>query len=140
MNDQPPISAYQEVCGMKYFPRMLDKIRKYAAGELREDFHHHLGIGLDGRTCQFLRIDYQKLKEKTLAGGSDEEIFQWCDENGRQLDENDKIIWNGFVSKIGWKDQVTESLIERKKSSGLEDRDEIQTMVEYFEYDEGRKS
>lgn len=137
---QVPISCYEETLGMLYFARMLDKMRKFALGELREDFHEHLGIGLDGRCCKYLRVDYATLKERTLAGGTDEEHLQWCFENGRALDDNDLVIWNAFVKKIGWNDHATESLIMRKASSGLQDRDDIVTMAEYMEVDEGRKA
>jgi hypothetical protein len=43
-----------------------------------------------------------------------------------------------FIS--GWNGGAMEILNRRKKESGLEGRDEIQTVIEYFEYDEGRKS
>lgn len=125
---------------MIYFARMLDKIRKFASGTLREDFHENLGISLDGICCQYLRVEYNDLKAQVLSGLNDEEVYQWCMDNGRSLNDVDKRIWNSFASKLGWNDTTTPSLIERKKSSGLADRDEIQTMLEYFEYDEGRKS
>ncbi len=85
---QTPISAFEATSGMLYFARMLDKIHKHAAGELRDDI----------------------------------------------------LIWNHFVTKLGWNDQVTELLEQRKAESGLIDHNEIATMLEYFEYDEGRKS
>ena len=50
------------------------------------------------------------------------------------------MVWNSFVTKLGWQDAVTELVTMRKEQSGLADHDEIVTMVEYFEYDEGRKS
>lgn len=140
MSTETPISGYIETDGMIYFARMLDKVRKFEAGTLREDFHQNIGVSLDGRCCQFLRIDYIDLRERTLAGGSDEEILKWCMENGRHLDENDLQIWNAFVRKLGWNDRVSELLEERKRSSGLENKTAIQTMIEYFEYDEGRKN
>ena len=135
-----PLSAYQETLGMIYFARMLDKIRLHAAGKLREDFCDNLGSGFDSRCVNFLRVDYQALVTRVLQGGSDEEILNWCFENGRELSEGDIFIWNQYLSKVGWKDSLSETLIRRKKESGLEGRDEIQTMLEYFEYDEGRKS
>ena len=135
-----PLSAYQETLGMIYFARMLDKIRLHAAGKLREDFCDNLGSGFDSRCVNFLRVDYQALVARVLQGGSDEEILNWCFENGRELSEGDIFIWNQYLSKVGWKDSLSETLIRRKKESGLEGRDEIQTMLEYFEYDEGRKS
>tara|TARA_R100000027_G_scaffold35774_2_gene26287 strand:- start:14959 stop:15387 length:429 start_codon:yes stop_codon:yes gene_type:complete len=136
---ETPITAYQETNGMIYFARMLDKVRKFASGTLREDFHQNIGISLDGRCCQFLRVSYEDLRTRTLEGGTDNEILDWCMANGRDLDENDLHIWNSFVKKLGWNDPVAEVLAKRKRSSSLENRDEIQTMIEYFEYDEGRK-
>jgi len=135
-----PLSAYQETLGMIYFARMLDKIRLHAAVELREDFCDNLGSGLDGRCVNMLRVKYDDLVARVLQGGSDEEILTWCFENGRELNEGDIFIWNQFLKKVGWKDGVSEILARRKKESGLEGRDEIETMLEYFEYDEGRKS
>ena len=40
--------------------------------------------------------------------------------------------------KRGWNDALTEKLIQRKKESGFEARDEIQTMFQYIDADEGR--
>lgn len=137
-----PISAYQETSGLCYFARMLDKVRKFAAGVLREDFHENLGAKgkLDGMLCDFLQVDHAKLTERTLQGGSDEDIFDWCQETGRQLSEIDKKVWNAFASKLGWNDYVTPFLEEYKAGSGFADRPDIQTMFEYYEFDEGRKS
>lgn len=135
-----PLSAYQETLGMIYFARMLDKIRLHAAGNLREDFCDNLGSGLDGRCVNFLRVDYTDLVSRTLQGGSNEEILRWCFSNGREPDEGDIFVWNQFLKKVGWQDGVSEILVRRKQESGLADRNEIMTMAEYFEYDEGRKS
>ena len=136
---QPPISAYQATNDLLYFARMLDKIRKHSKGELREDFHGHLGKGLDGRCCGFLHVDYSTLVEQTLSGKSDAALLDWCYAQGRALDANDILIWNHFLTKLGWNDHVSEMLAERKAESGFADRDDIVTMIEYFEYDEGRK-
>ncbi len=135
-----PLSAYQETLGMIYFARMLDKIRLHSAGNLRDDFCENLGSGLDGRCVNFLRVAYADLVARTLLGGSDEDILRWCFENGREPNEGDIFVWNQFLKKVGWQDGVSEILVRRKQESGLEGRDEIMTMAEYFEYDEGRKS
>ncbi|MGJ8653681.1 MAG: DUF5069 domain-containing protein [Opitutaceae bacterium] len=137
---QAPISAFESTKGMLYFARMLDKIRKHARGELREDFLGNIGIALDGRCADHLNVPYDKIRIRTLEGGSNEEILDWCFSEGRKLDDNDILIWNHFASKLGWNDQVSELLATRKAESGLSDCDEITTMFEYFEYDEGRKS
>ena len=135
-----PISAYQETLGMTYFARMLDKIRLNAEGTLREDFCANLGAGFDARCVNLLRVEYGDLVSRVLLGGDDEEILRWCYEAGRKLNDGDLYIWNGFLRKVGWNDGTTEILAKRKRESGLEGRDHIETMLEYFEYDEGRKS
>ena len=42
------------------------------------------------------------------------------------------------MSKRGWDDEVAEILARRKKESGLESRNDIQTMFQYIDADEGR--
>lgn len=135
-----PKSAYETAGGMTYFPRMLDKIRLHAKGELRADFHENLGKGGDHWCTGFLRVSYADLRSRVLKGGTDEEILQWCFENGRQLNETDILIWNAFGTKLGWNDRATPLLQKFKKESGMGDRSDILTLFEYFEVDEGRKS
>ena len=135
-----PCSAYREAGGMLYFPRMLDKMRLYARGELRPDFHENLGKGADAWCCRFLRIDYEALKSRVLETEStDEELLEWCFQQGHRLNKTDLMVWNEFVRKLGWNDLASDRLKQLKAESGLGDRDDIQTMAEYFEADEGRK-
>lgn len=137
-----PRSAYDQTLGLAFFPRTLDKIRLHAAGELPTDYHKNLGEGADARLCRFLRIDYARLRERTLAGGTDEEILEWCFENGRRLSEEDRMIYSKFAAKLGWRDEdigASKRLAEFKAAAGLADRDDIQTIFDFYEVDEGRK-
>lgn len=136
---QTPISAFVEVGGMVYFARMLDKIRKHARGELREDFHEMIGKGFDGRCCRFFRLDYEAIKARTLQGGSDEEIFAWCRQNGRPVNDEDIAIWSSFSRKRGWRDDASKGLEEFKARSGLAHREDLATFFDYYEVDEGRR-
>ena len=114
-----PKSPKEMTSGMMWFPRMVDKIRLHARGELAEDYHENLGSGMDKRCIGFLRVEYPKLRERVLQGGSDEEILDWCFEKGRRLDDMDLQVWNSFVSKFGWNDQVTKRLEELKEKLGM---------------------
>src|SRR5207249_8150614 len=71
-------SPYDQVNGLVYFGRMLDKIRLAAAGKLPEGWQPMRGTTvkgtLDGRCCTFLHIDYAALEVETLKGVSDEEL------------------------------------------------------------------
>ncbi len=51
-----PRSAYDRTGGLVNFARMLDKIRRPAAGPLRADFHPNLGAGFDARCCHLLGV------------------------------------------------------------------------------------
>jgi gluconokinase len=134
-----PRSGADQVSGLRYFARMLDKIRKHARGELRADFHANLGKGADSWCTGFLHVDYEALKQRVLEGGTDEEILEWCQAHGRRLNDTDQMVWNQFTSKLGWNDFASKRLAELKQESGLAQRDDIQTMGHYWEVDEGRK-
>ncbi len=135
-----PKSPKEMAGGMMWFPRMTDKIRLHASGELSEDYHANLGAGLDKRCLGFLRVDYAALGERTLAGGTDEEVLEWCFEKGRRLDEGDLLIWNSFVTKFGWNDLATNRLNELKEKFGLAERTDVCTFVALLDLDEGRET
>ncbi len=61
-----PTSPREITRGMAYFPRMLDKIRLHARGELGADYHENLGsaTALDGVCCNFLRVKYEELRQR----------------------------------------------------------------------------
>lgn len=137
-----PRSAYDQTQGLVYFPRMCDKIRLHAAGELPEAYHDYLGKGFDGRICAFLRVDYADVKARILGGASDEDTFAWCLGEGRGLHAIDYLVWNGFARKRGWRDEDggTEMFEKFKTDGGFADRAELMTMFDFYEYDEGRKA
>ena len=134
-----PRSAYDKVGGIVYFPRMLDKIRLHADGQLPADYHKNLGQGHDARTCRYLHVDYPKVVERVKQGGTDEEILQWCYQQGRALNETEIEIWNGFMTKRGWNDEMSETLEKYKKDNGLGHRPDIVTGFDFYEVDEKRK-
>ena len=128
--------------GMKYFPRMLDKIRLHACGELGPDYHANLGRtgAADGACTNFLRVKYSDLRERVLRGGTDDEILEWCFEKGRRLNEGDLVVWNGFASKLGWNDFATPTLERHKKKHGIAGRSDIATIPDLIDFDEGRRT
>jgi hypothetical protein len=137
-----PKSPKEITGGMIYFPRMLDKIRLHARGELHEDYHKNLGglRTLDGACCNFLRVNYTDLRQRVQQGGTDEEILEWCFKTGRRLNDGDLFVWNAFASKLGWRDSFTPVLEERKKKNGIADRGDIVTIPDFIDFDEERFS
>jgi hypothetical protein len=141
MQNQIPCTDYQETKGLIYFARMLDKIRLYTAGKLAPGYF--CGVEdptfFDARCTRFLGVDYDELARRTLEGGSDEEILEWCFANGRRPSEEEIAIWNAFLAKRGWRDEASADLMEAKKRVGLENRDDIRTWIDLHDAEEGRK-
>lgn len=130
-------SCYEKTGGLVYFGRMLDKIRLHAAGKLPADYHANIGGGFDARCCSFLRVPHAELKERTLAGGTDEEILAWAFQRGGTRSEDECLIWSRFMSKIGWRDDRAPVLKQRIVEYGLTGKP-IETFFDLNDYDEGR--
>jgi Domain of unknown function (DUF5069) len=131
-------SPHEKVGGIVYFGRMLDKIRLNAAGQLPTEFQPNLGIAFDERATRLLWIEYPALVERVKEGGNDEEILEWCCQRGRKPSDEEIEVWNEFMRKRGWNDEATSRLVQRKAEGGFSDRDDIQTMFDYIDLDEGR--
>jgi gluconokinase len=133
-----PCSPHETTGGIVYFRRMIEKIRLMAAGTLHPDLQANLGIGFDERCVDFLGVSYADLAEAVRGGLSDEAALEWCFAHGRKPSEEEIEVWNGFMSKRGWRDAITPTLVRRKAESGFTDRADIQTMFDYIDADEGR--
>ena len=138
MSPLPVRSPAAKVGGIVYFGRMLDKIRADAKGELPPEYQANLGKGFDASCTAFLRVEYNQIVELVKQGGTDEEVLSWCFVNGRKPDDEEIYVWNEFMRKRGWNDEITEFLVRRKKEAGMAGRSEIKTMFEFIDVDEGR--
>ena len=133
-------SPASQVGGIVYFGRMIDKIREHYKGHLPSDYQANLGRGFDASCSTFLRVDYHQLTERVKEGGSDNEILQWCFDVGHRPTQDEIYVWNEFMRKRGWNDELSEILKRRKKEAGMAGRSEIQTMFTFIDADEGRLS
>ncbi len=131
-------SPYAKVGRVVYFGRMLDKIRVHAAGKLPADYVPNLGKAFDGRCISFLRVNYDELKARVLAGDlGDAQLLAWVEQRGGSRTDEECEVWNGFMMKRGWRDAAGEILMKRIRESSLESLP-IQTMFDYLDFDEGR--
>ncbi len=135
-------SPFDPVKGIVYFGRMLDKIRLAAAGKLPGAWQAVRGTAskrsFDSRCCNFLHIDFTALEAETLKGRSDEDLLDWAFAHGRQPSEVEIEVWNGFMTKYGWRDSGMQRLNERLAEIGLPPGT-VQTMFEFIDLDEGRR-
>lgn len=134
-----PRSPYEKIGGLTYLGRCIDKIRLKQANQLRPDFYELMGKGYDARIMGYLELDYAQFAEFVLTGATDEQCWEYCVQHGRKMNDLTLLIWNDFASKRGWNDSASELLAKFKAESGLAARDDLMTLYEYWEVDEGRK-
>ncbi|SRR5258706_1414835 len=131
--------CYEKTLGLFYFARMCSKIRLQAAGKLPTEYFSMLGDGFDGRTCRYVSVKYDDVKEQVLSGRSDEQVLEWCMEKGRRLTAEQILIYNSFMSKRGWRDDETDGYIPAMiKEYGLKHDGSALTDFDLIEIDEGR--
>jgi gluconokinase len=94
----------------------------------------------DDRVCRFLGVDYEALQARTLEGGTDEEVLEWCFANGRRPDAEQVEVWNTFMLKRGWRDAASAGLERQKAEAGLGDRADIVVFFDLMDVEEGRMS
>ena len=138
----PLRSPRDRVGGIAVFGRILDKIRLHAKeGRLPEGYHLGIVPGsrtFDDRICKLLNVDFEALSARTLAGGTNEEVLEWCFQTGRRPDPEHIEIFNGFMEKRGWRDSATPGLIQQRAEAGLGHREDIITFFELMDVEEGR--
>ncbi|MFQ5950030.1 MAG: DUF5069 domain-containing protein [Nitrospiria bacterium] len=137
----PPFrSPRTKVCGLYHFGRMIDKIRADLSGCLPEEYRPNFGlsIGLDGHLCGFLGVEFTEVVEQVRQGLSDEEVLEWCFQNGLRPNAVQKRVWNGFAYKFGWRDRAARFIAKVKEEDGMSDRDDILTSFDSIDEREGR--
>jgi hypothetical protein len=134
-------SAYDEVGGIVYFGRMLDKIRLKSLGELPPDYNvgTKSWFDFDARCTRFLGVKYSALRKETLHGRSDLQLLRWCFKHGRKPKAEEIEIWNTFMRKRGWNDSSSAGLEKDKRAAGLAKRADLMTWFDLFDADEGRE-
>lgn len=137
----PLRSPRDTVGGIMVFGRILDKIRLDAEGRLPPGYHVGIIAGsrtFDDRVCKLLGISFDALRARVLEGGSDEDVLEWCFAHGRKPDPEHVEIFNGFMTKRGWRDAASAGLEKQKQEAGLGHREDIVTFFELMDAEEGR--
>jgi gluconokinase len=138
MNTAGLRSPYDKICGLVYFGRMLDKIRSVARGELPPEYSENYEKDFDQKCAMFLGVNYELLVNYVNEGLTDLAILQSCFGMGQRRSEGEIHMWNEFMRKRGWNDELSGTLENEKKKNAMLSRSEIQTMFQFIEADSGR--
>jgi hypothetical protein len=131
-------SPCDKTFGLVYFGRMLDKIRSYARGELPLEDRENFEKDFDEKCAAFLRVSYELIVDYVNNGLTDQAILQSCFGMGHRPSEGEIHMWNEFMRKRGWNDELSEMLESQKKKGAMLSRSEIQTVFQFIDADEGR--
>jgi len=131
-------SPYDKTCGLVYFGRMLDKIRSLIRGELAPEYMENFEKDFDQKCVMFLGVNFELLVNYVKEGLTDQAILQSCFGMGHRRSVGEIHMWNEFMRKRGWNDELSGTLENQKKKRAMLSRSEIQTMFQFIDADSGR--
>ena len=131
-------SPYDKIFGLVYFGRMLDKIRSLARGELPPEYAENFEKDFDEKCAMFLGVNYELVVNYVNQGLTDQAILQSCFGMGHRRSEGEIHMWNEFMRKRGWNDELSRTLENEKKKHAMLSRSEIQTAFQFIDADAGR--
>lgn len=71
----PPRSPYEKLGGMVHLPRLIDKVRLAASGQL--EGYNYLTLGFDKQLLDFLCVDAKEFEAAVLAAPDDAQVLVW---------------------------------------------------------------
>jgi hypothetical protein len=133
-----PRSGHEMMCGWVYLPRFIDKIRLHLAGKLHADYQENFTKGFDGAWLKAAGVPadlFLQIVKNTITDG---QVADWGAKNVRKTDA-EKKAFNDFALNRGREDEAMKARLKmRKAESGLADRDDITTFIDYIDADEKR--
>jgi hypothetical protein len=140
---QYPCSPKEEVNGLCFLGRLIDKVKMRNAGQIQD--YNYLAAGFDKYLLDKLEIKGEDFEKRVLEGGTDQEIADWVKANGKALTDEEKAEWNNMVLTFGPKAPMAQQAFDRNKAAlaekrgvSVEDLSHITTWVEAIEHDEDR--
>lgn len=127
------------MCGWSYLPRYVDKIRLHLAGKLAADYRENFCKGFDGWWLEAAGVKAEEFIEVVRNSMTDGEVCDWVRTHANKP-EAAKAAHRERLLAHPKKDEAKaqERLKMRKAESGLSERDDIQTFVDYIDADEKR--
>jgi hypothetical protein len=89
-------SPRETLGGFVFLPRLIDKVRCYAMGQLPAAYHENLlkeGRTFDGRFMSFVGVSPEELRKAVLASKTDAEVLSWVLKNGHPKTEKEIMQW-----------------------------------------------
>ena len=92
----PLRSPREAIGGYVILPRLIDKVRLEAEGNLSPEYAENLlkpGLTLDGRFLAFTGLSGEALRGAIHSSQTDEEVLAWVERHGRPRSTEEKRRW-----------------------------------------------
>ncbi len=134
-----PRSPREMMDGWVHLPRFVDKMRLHLAGKLPADYQENFTKGFDGAWLRAAGVSAEEMIEVVKSSVTDGEVCDWVRKNVKKS-AAEKTAFNNFVINRGTESdpEIQARLKMRKQESGLSNREDIKTFVDYIDADEKR--
>lgn len=129
-------SPREMAMGLIHLPRLIDKIRLAARGELPG--YNYLTTGFDKYLLELLGLTPAAFEAAVLAAPDDAAVIRWLETNARRLTKEDKDAFNRRILEIGPTDEQRRRRFRVLLDETDPTRTEINSFVELIDLAEGR--
>ena len=134
-----PRSPRETMDGWHHLPRYIDKIRLQLAGKLHADYQENVGKGFDGMWLKAAGLTHEQFFAVVKNSVSDGEVCDWVRQTVKRTAAEKDAHWREIVSFPKADDEKGQARLKmRKEQSGIAQRDDIRTFVDYIDADEKR--
>jgi hypothetical protein len=99
---RPLRSPRESLGGYILLPRLIDKVRLHAKGQLPQAYAANL-LGsahtLDGRFLAFTGLKAEALRQAVLLSRTDDEVLQWVQNHARLTTAHEKQAWAEEIAR-----------------------------------------
>jgi signal transduction protein with GAF and PtsI domain len=134
-----PRSPRETMDGWSFLPRYVDKIRLHLAGKLHSDYTENFSKGFDGLWLKYAGVTHEQMLEVVKNSVTDGQVCDWVRQNVKKTAGDRAAHWQDTYSRPKPGDtEAVARLKLRKEQSGLSQREDIKTFVDYIDADEKR--
>src|SRR5438270_10661257 len=127
------------MAGWAHLPRFVDKIRLHLAGKLPPDYHPNFCKGFDGAWLEAAGIKAEAFIEVVRRSITDGEVCDWVLKNVNKPDSVKTAHREKMFNYPRKDDPESQARLKlRKEQSGLSQREDIQTFIDYIDAEEKR--
>ncbi len=134
-----PRSPREVMCGWMHLPRFIDKIRLHLAGKLHPDYQANFCKGFDGLWLQTASVDAQEFIEVVRTSITDGQVCDWVRTHVTQPESAKAAHRERMLTHPRKEDGELQARLKmRKEQAGMDQRDDIQSFVDFIDADEKR--